>query len=62
LKQAILAKPILCRSSVAHAEPINLDDLVEEHEEQDSQLLLRKIANSISNSKKQFSRDLCGNE
>ena len=61
LKQA-LAKPILCRSSVAHAEPINLDDLVEEHEEQDSQLLLRKIANSTSNSKKQFSRDLCGNE
>ena len=64
LKQAVLAKPTLCRSSVAHAEPINLDDLVEkgDEEEQDSQLLLRKIANTNFNSKKQFSRDFCGNE
>ena len=61
LKQAVLARPTLCRSYIEGNTSINLDEIVEDNEEQDQALFKRK-RNTLLRSRETCSRDLCGND
>jgi archaellum component FlaC len=77
LKQAVLARPSLCRSYIEGNTSINLDEIVEnDNEEQDQALFKRKREKVNSHgetygrktfrhetcSRETFSRDFCGND